>query len=151
MEGVFLAIRIRLKSFPRMKLHDIKRLFIDSNCYELYTEGSFEDFLISSDLLVSFSSTTIEEALQNKIPVLQYDPFDRYCHIPAQKLAQEENIKLSPIYYLASFPDLKWGIQWIKDNHLNNKDSKNLDWSEHILNPDNEWLGSITRDNQLYT
>jgi hypothetical protein len=146
MDGVFLALRIRLKSFPGMNLEDVKRLLIDSKCYGIYTEGSFEEYLIASDLLVSFSSTTIEEALQNRIPVLQYDPFNRYCHVPAQNLAQADNLKISPIYYASSSSDLSWGIQWIKENHLLVYDSSKLDWSEHILKSKTDWLKSIVGD-----
>lgn len=144
-ESFYLAIRIRLKSFPGMSLKEVKSLFISSDCYGIYTEGSFEEYLNASDLLVSFSSTTIEEALQNKIPVLQYDPFNRYCHIPAQKLEKEKSPKISPIYYTSSFMNLSWGIKWIRDYHLNIKGSHNLDWSTHIIEPKTGWLGTIVK------
>ena len=85
MKDCFLALRIRLKSFPNMTIQKIRSLLIESDCYEIYEEGEFDDYLACSDLLISFSSTTIEEALQVKIPVLQYDPFNRYCHIPCTK------------------------------------------------------------------
>ena len=126
-----------------MSLEEVKRLFISSECYGIYTEGSFEEYLIASDLLVSFSSTTIEEALQNKIPVLQYDPFNRYCHIPAQKLEKNGDSEISPIYYATSFSDLSWGIKWITNNHLNKKEKDYLDWSDHILEPKIDWFDRI--------
>ena len=44
--NIYLAIRIRLKSFNGMCLEEIKRLFIKSECYGIYTEGSFEEYLI---------------------------------------------------------------------------------------------------------
>ena len=144
MNGVFLAIRIRLKSFRGMSLNDVKSLFIKSDCYEIYTEGSFEDYLLSSDLLVSFSSTTIEEALQVKIPVLQYDPFNRYSHIPAHNLYNKANLKASPIYYVSGFDNLLWSLTWIKDNHLEKIDSGLcVDWSPHIIDFSEDWISQI--------
>ena len=38
-------------------------------------------WICKADLLISFSSTTIEEALVNKIPVALYGGKGRYCHI----------------------------------------------------------------------
>ena len=45
-------------------------------------ESRFLDVLGKADLLISFSSTTIEEALVNDIPVLLYGGGGRYAHIP---------------------------------------------------------------------
>jgi hypothetical protein len=46
------------------------------------TEKPFAEVLSMTDLLISFSSTTIEEALVNEIPVLLYGGKGRYAHIP---------------------------------------------------------------------
>ena len=43
-------------------------------------------------MLISFSSTTIEEALNNKIPVLQYGGEGRYCHIPCQPFSRVNEV-----------------------------------------------------------
>lgn len=146
MSEVFLAVRIRMKSFHGMSMEQIKSLFIKSECYAIYTEGSFEDYLLISDLLVSFSSTTIEEALQNKIPVLQYDPFNRYSHIPAEKI-KTDGFSISPIYYISNQKDLYWGIDWIVKHHLEAIDSvKQLDWSPHILEKNEDWLEDINNE-----
>jgi hypothetical protein len=149
MDGVFLAIRIRLKSFRGMSLDDIKSLLIKSDCYQIYTEGSFEEYLLGSDLLVSFSSTTIEEALQVKIPVLQYDPFNRYCHIPSTALNEISKPQPSPIYYISSYKDLLPGLNWIKSSHLCRDNSDiSLDYSLHILDCSEDWINQIV-DNKL--
>ena len=145
MDDTFLAVRIRLKSFYGLSLKDIKSLFIDSDCYKIYTEGSFDDYLLSSDLLVSFSSTTIEEALQNKIPVLQYDPFNRYSHIPARHLQAGSLEELTPnsIYYVSSYEDLSSSMEWILGQHLTCEESKKLiNWDDHIMKYDN-WISNI--------
>ena len=141
MSNVFLAIRIRLKNFPGMSIEAVKRLLIASNCYEIYTEGSFEDYLLCSDLLVSFSSTTIEEALQLRVPVLQYDPFDRYSHIPAKKLNKNSELKVASIYYVSGSENLSWSIDWIIKNHLDIPNSQELiDWSPHIIDFSGNWI-----------
>tara|TARA_B100001939_G_scaffold339074_1_gene345413 strand:- start:1566 stop:3566 length:2001 start_codon:yes stop_codon:yes gene_type:complete len=149
MDDVFLAIRIRLKSFGfnNMSLNDIKRLLIKSECYEIFVEGSFEDYLLCSDLLVSFSSTTIEEALQLKIPVLQYDPFNRYSHIPSKSLVKESKNHIAPIYYVPESHNLSWGLDWIKKNHLDINDSDlKINWSEHKIQFSENWISSIISD-----
>ena len=145
MDDAFLAVRIRLKSFVGMSLQDIKSLFVKSDCYQIYSEGSFDDYLLTSDLLVSFSSTTIEEALQNKIPVLQYDPFDRYSHIPARHLqaAPLEFLTPNAIYYVSSYGDLSFGLEWILEHHLSSEESKELiNWDAHLMTYDHAWLSN---------
>ena len=149
MDNVFLAIRIRLKTFKDMTLDDIKKLFIKSNCFQIYTDGSFDDYLLCSDLLVSFSSTTIEEALQLKIPVLQYDPFNRYVHIPSCNLVETSKPNISPIYYASELESLKTSLDWIKKNHLDIPNSKFLvDWSAHKIQQSDNWMLPIL-GNQL--
>ena len=134
LDNAFLAIRIRLKSFHGMSKEDIESLLYKSDCYEVYTDRSFEEYLACSDLLVSFSSTTIEESLQVKVPVLQYDPFNRYEHISSQQLSDKSKSNVSPIYYISEFNNLSSGLHWIKNNHLDKEHSKDLiDWSPHIL------------------
>ena len=148
LSNVFLAIRIRLKSFNGMSLEDVKALFVRSERYEIYTEGSFEEYLLCSDLLVSFSSTTIEEALQVRVPVLQYDPFDRYSHIPTAKMDKNVAHQISPVYYVTTFRDLSWSLDWVVSNHLDIPDSQSLvDWRPHIIDFPENWLAPILGDN----
>ena len=141
MPDTFLAIRIRMKGFKDLSLEEVKSLFIKSSNYEVYVEGTFADFLLSSDLLVSFSSTSIEEALQHKIPVLQYDPFNRYSHISANHISvSDAEHEISPIYYVSSASDLEFAMDWIFSKHLNNEYSKDLVvWEKHIMNADLNW------------
>ena len=67
----------------------------------LVSEGSFGDFLALSHLLMSFSSTTIEEALINDTPVLLYGGKGRYSHIPTEpfKLGKTDDI-LTPVTFV---------------------------------------------------
>ena len=68
---------------------------------------------------MSYSSTTIEEAFQCSVPVLQYDADDKYMHIPNSfVLGMNKNPELNIAYYAGSKNNLKWGIKWIKNNLL---------------------------------
>lgn len=132
---------IRFRPQFGLSLAEFKLSLKNSNCYGIYCEGLFNEFLMSSDLLISYSSTTIEEALYNKVPVLQYDPDGKYEHIKGEILSIDEKNSISPVYSVLSEKDLHPGISWWKKNHTK-EINKNLDWQEHIYeNIDNiEWL-----------
>ena len=89
--NLYLAIRFR--PIEGISLDDLRLSLIKSNCYGIYIDGVFEDYLLGSDLLLSYSSTAIEEALQNHVPVLQYDPDGKYEHVSAQELTATEKNK----------------------------------------------------------
>jgi len=96
---------------------DLKNLLKPSSCYEIYTDGEFYEYLGSSDILVSYSSTTIEESFQGRVPVLQYDADNKYTHIPNSCVfGNNKDPKLNIAYYAGSKNDLKWGINWLKEN-----------------------------------
>ena len=78
---------VRFRPSPDLGYETLRRLLPDSSACSIRMDGGFADFLAASDLLVSFGSTTIEEALLNEIPVLQYDPDARYVHIDAETFA----------------------------------------------------------------
>jgi len=54
------------------------------------SEKPFLEVLEEADLVVSFSSTTIEEALTNNVPVLLYGAQGRYSHIPVEPFDDAE-------------------------------------------------------------
>jgi len=135
--GMFLAVRFRPQaglSFDAFRL-----LLKDSNSYEIYTEGDIKDYLLASDLLISYSSTTIEEALQSQLPVLQYDPSAQYVHISGQILSKSDQKNVSEIYSVHSNNDLLPALNWCMLNHNNNLSHV---WSRYIIESDNkmEWL-----------
>jgi len=127
-KNLYLAIRFR--SQKNLSLSKFRSLLISSNCYEIYTDGSFEEYLLSSDLLISYSSTTIEESLQNQIPVIQYDPDGKYIHVPGQKLSEKSKKNISSVYYVHSQNYLSESLKWWDMNHDNKKVN---DWSNHIF------------------
>ena len=114
---------------------------VGSDCYGVYSEGFFEEFLISSDLLISYSSTTIEEALQYHLPVLQFDPDGKYEHLPGNRLSKDGINSLSMVYSVLSENDLLPALVWWKENHSEDINKK-LDWTIHAFETkDNiEWI-----------
>ena len=73
----------------------------------LETKIPFGDLLSSSHLLMSFSSTTIEEALVNETPVLLYGGKGRYAHIPTKpfKLGSNDEV-MKPVTFVDCKEDL---------------------------------------------
>ena len=126
MANVHLIIRFRPTA--GLGLEELRKILARSTSYSIAGGGNFIDYLAISDLLVSFSSTTIEEALQNDIPVLIYNKYDRYQHIRGTELSAEStSLSLSPVYNVNSERNLGFGLKWVVDNHLSRiKDNKQL-------------------------
>jgi hypothetical protein len=115
--NIHLAIRFRPSLY--FSKTDLENLLNPSSCYEIYTDGEFYEYLISSDILISYSSTTIEESFQCRVPVLQYDAENKYMHIPNSNVLEiSKEPELNIAYYSGSKKNLKWGINWMKDNLL---------------------------------
>ena len=112
LQGVFLAIRFRPSE--DLSEEDFRCLIHNSESCEVYSDGAFDDYLLASDMLLSYSSTTIEEALQNKVPVLQYDSDGKYAHIEdAPSLESGEESIPSAIYYCSCYTALGRSINTI--------------------------------------
>jgi len=117
LEDVRLIIRFR--PIDGLTQEDLKMLLPACGSYSIASDGDFASYLSVADLLVSFSSTTIEEALQNNIPVLLYNKYNRYQHILGMELtpASPQN-RISAVYNINNGDDLLFGLQWILENHL---------------------------------
>ena len=72
---------------------------------EIVTNTPFKQTLSKADLLISFSSTTIEEALVNKIPVALYGGKGRYCHIESSISNFKQNLN-KPLIFIKTKEDL---------------------------------------------
>lgn len=114
---IFLVIRFR--PYPYLSTEQLKALLPKGDHYVVATDGSFADYLKIADLMVSFSSTTIEEALINSIPVLQYDPTSRYMHIEGAAWQDKGFAHADSVYYIGGQAFLVPGLKWILANHLN--------------------------------
>lgn len=114
LKDVYLIVRFR--PLDGLNKADFSKLIRSSNNCSVYSEGSFDDYLTVSDLLVSYSSTTIEEALQNDVAVLQYDHDDKYTHIQAPTVSEGQESDINPIYYCGNKEELKNSIDIILKN-----------------------------------
>ena len=90
-------IRLVIKTRPQdyeLSLQTLRSLLspLPDNV-EIETEKPFDEVLQYTDLLISFSSTTIEEALVNRIPVLLYGGNGRYSHIPVDPFKENTPIE----------------------------------------------------------
>ncbi len=74
---------IRPKSKLECDCQALHAMLPEAGNVEVSTSGSFNEDLAAADLLVSFSSSTIEEALHARKPVLLWGGSQRYRHLPA--------------------------------------------------------------------
>lgn len=118
-EGYRLTVRFRPTQW--LSEAELRVLLRDSPKFTLECGGSFADTLRRADLLVAFSSTTLEEALVSGVPVLQFDADDRYQHVPARRLPPDPvapSPEPSAAYYVGRTEDLAPALDWIRDHHL---------------------------------
>ena len=98
MDGVpnaFLVIKFRSQ---QLNEEDLRALLPPSDRFCISVDEPFLDVLGFSDLLVSFSSTTIEEALQNQVPVLLYGGEGRYQHVEASDVNPDSQVEPGAVY-----------------------------------------------------
>lgn len=124
-ENVHLVIR--LHAGKRITPAEFKSLLPPSNKLTVTSaEKPFFELLTISDLIINFSSTVIEDALNSCIPVLLYDKQGRYMHTVSQELGKNITPKLNAVYYMKDSAFVKDGLQWILDNHLNRDVPKSI-------------------------
>lgn len=129
--GIHVAIRFRPS--PSLTLEAFKSLIKPSPIAAIYTEGVFAEYLHGADMLVSYSSTTIEEALQHEVPVLLYDPDGKYHHLPGQRLQPGKPAESDTVYHVDSRAELSWALTQIAGWHGQLAGWQGLDWSRHRL------------------
>lgn len=76
-------VHLVLKLHPSSEFTEEDMRFFLPPCERLSVlhKEPFSDVLSAADLLVSYISTTVEEALLNRIPVVLYDKWRRYRHV----------------------------------------------------------------------
>lgn len=129
---------IRARENNELNLNDLKNILcIDDNDEQVVikSDGSFIDDLLTSDMLISFSSTTIDESLYNFTPVILYSNSGRFNFLEESK----EDSKLKVLYNLnAKNIDIR--LKNILDNHINKKIDNNqfyrYIWSNQVKNFD---------------
>jgi hypothetical protein len=132
--GIHLIVRFR--PTPYLETETLRQLLIPSDCYSVRADGAFSDYLAVADMLVSYASTTIEEALYNGIPVLLYDPQGRHCHIKdARVLDPGLDASTDSCYFVKSEEALPWALKWLMDNHFGKNVPESL-WQRHRYDKD---------------
>jgi len=147
LENVYLVIRFRPSE--GLDKDTLLQLTRNSEHCGVYSDGDFSDYLSISDMLVSYSSTTIEEALQNNVPVLQYDHDDKYMHIKAPTV-DHKNFKINPIYYCGQEGNLSQSIKLILEN-LEPIQADQAKWEDYRYSIDAElsWLERLYKYDQF--
>ena len=98
MDGVpnaFLVIKFRPQQLSE---EELRALLPPSDRFCISVDEPFLDVLGFSDLLVSFASTTIEEALQNRVPVLLYGGEGRYQHVEPLEVNPHSHVEPQAVY-----------------------------------------------------
>lgn len=95
-------VRLLIRIHPGFHLtnDEIKTLLPESRRYIIHREGPFSEALAASDILISYSSTAIDEALINGIPVLLYDKWNRYNHFKTGVYANPKSPDIFPVCYV---------------------------------------------------
>ena len=132
-------LTIRIREIPECSIDSVKKLLPKSNNLKISTTGDFVDDLNTADLLISFSSTTIEEALYSRKPVALYGGKGRYQHLN-ENLSNENQSSRRAVYSLSD-KKLAESIKNIIFNHhneslLDKKELKNFIWDENVYNWD---------------
>jgi hypothetical protein len=97
-DSVRLCIRFHVKL--SMTPDDFRTLLPDTNRLSIDRGGRFLDSLRKCDMVVNFASSSIEESVQNDVPVLLYDRWDRYRHCDATAVVDPDALEPSGVYYL---------------------------------------------------
>ena len=123
MDNTKLIIKLHPTFYENLTRNGLRQLLPGTESYVI-SDRTLEEELSVADLVVSFSSTVIEEAIINKIPVILYDKWDRYKHCKALDL-ENELFKPFPLYYINSRKDLEKNIDDIIMKGLSSQISRN--------------------------
>lgn len=143
-KDIFFAIRYRKN--PRISLKDFKELINENEFCKVCHEGDFSDFLATADIMISYSSTTIEEALYNRVPIILYDPDDKYSHINSTKVNKNIKDLKDGIFYCSELDNLGFTVEKILDNKEKIREN-NFFWKNYNLDISNEknWLSHLIK------
>jgi hypothetical protein len=117
---------VKFRPLPGLLVEDMETLVPFSDNVILSVDEKFLDVLGFADLLVSFSSTTIEEALQNNVPVMLYGGGGRYQHVSAVEVSPDGDCPTSAVYSVRRPEHLATAIKNILDAHSMGSDKDSL-------------------------
>jgi hypothetical protein len=119
LEHIHLVIRIH--PGEPVTRHEIESLISLPANVSISDQGTFEDVLSITDMVISFSSTSIQEALLNGVPVVLYDRWNRYNHLNANAFKGTTAEKISAAYYVNDKDALSPCIQWVLEKKEKNE------------------------------
>ncbi|MBI5701725.1 hypothetical protein HZC34_07810 [Candidatus Saganbacteria bacterium] len=126
-----LIIKIRPDIFE-LPFDAIKMFLPSSSNIVIETQAPFLDVLKIANLLVSFSSTTIEEALNNNIPVLLYGGGGRYAHIPTNPFSDSNEKIEQAVTFAKNKESLKKYLTMLDQKHSSLKISE-IEFKKHCF------------------
>ncbi|MEQ8195400.1 MAG: hypothetical protein RIB59_13015 [Rhodospirillales bacterium] len=130
---------IRIRPMPECDIATLKALLPEAPNCRIKTDGSFLEDLADADMLVSFSSTTIEEALHARRPVLLWGGSRRYRHLSARTVSPHADDR-GAVYAPTQPSDLEPMIRAILDAHharpLTNLEQQGHVWSDSDIGAD---------------
>ena len=122
MNKIKLTIKLHPIFYENLTKKGLSQLLPGAGSY-IISDRTLEEELSVADLVISFSSTVIEEAIINKIPVMLYDKWGRYKHCKALDL-KDELFKPFPLYYINSRKDLEKNVGAIITKGLSSQISR---------------------------
>ncbi|OGS72402.1 MAG: hypothetical protein A3F91_02005 [Flavobacteria bacterium RIFCSPLOWO2_12_FULL_35_11] len=122
-----LKLIIRIHPGFHLSNVEINALLPTSDRFIIQREGQFSEVLAATDFLISYSSTTIDEALINRIPVLLYDKWNRYNHYKTDAFESEESLAFCPVCYVNDTNNLENAIEYMIKKSMNMKVNVDLD------------------------
>lgn len=124
---------IKVRPSIECSLMSLKKLMPKTDNCEIISHGSFLEYLAKSRLLISFSSTTIEEALYARKPVGLFGGTNRYRHLEGSKTFPTIESR-SAIYHLKKH-NLSKMLDTILDMHkkpLIDEELNNYIWNKNV-------------------
>ncbi len=134
---------VKFRPSPDIGVEDLKALVPFFDRVTLSVEESFLEVLGFANLLVSFSSTTIEEALQNRVPVLLYGGDGRYQHVPGVEVTSGASCPRAAVYVVRSADLLPYALHRVLDIHRDGNEQEDLFLSYRFSEVDRVPLSAI--------
>ena len=102
---------IKVRSQMGLSERTILKLVPQGKNVEIDFQSNFYDLLAKANLLVSYSSTCIDDALQNNIPVLLFGAEGRYQFVESPVVEEWDELKPSAIYSIQNMKNLDQKIE----------------------------------------
>ena len=144
-DNVFLVVRFR--EIASLSVHQLRALLPDLECFDIFTEGNFNEFAASCDALISYSSTAIEQCLHHKKPVILLDFHDKYVHFPDIPSVEFDSGGALPIFVCQKPSDIHTQIGFLRSQSFIDYNTPSF-WASFEQTCDNElsWLSNVAEN-----